>query len=442
MPTDNNMIQRVPCARCGAETELHQLKNVRGFGVCTTCYREFKTCDICGEKHVARNLVSIAGINGTICKVCARQVEACPTCGKPGIKFSWYKNGVTDEKTKMCHACFEAINTRCHNCGCVQKPEHLVENLCGDCHAAHVNKIEDYSYKPKPIFHGEGRNKALINSLFLGTELEVQYTRKKRAELENSKKNTDKALYYHSADLIRLCGENTAYIKHDGSVSCGFEIVTHPGKMNFHTKLVSELFPWLKENQFCGGEYSSCGLHVHLDRSFFDAIPNGLYNFICFFEVNKQSIDRISRRSNSDFARYSGYSNDVLLAGINSETHRQNIIKSILNTHGKYAAVNLKHSTTVEIRTFKSTIDPMVYLGTLEFLMAAAYLCKYWDTKAIIESSWAAFMNFAHVTFGGLPNFESLNSCASVDNVSTDEDDEDDEDDDSEDEEDDNEGSF
>ncbi len=77
--------------------------------------------------------------------------------------------------------------------------------------------INEYSYKPKPIFFGKG------SGLYLGSELEIE-TGSFMPECARTV----------SAHLGRR-----AYMKFDGSISSGFEIVTHP--MTF--AWVAEHFP-------------------------------------------------------------------------------------------------------------------------------------------------------------------------------------------------------
>ena len=83
----------------------------------------------------------------------------------------------------------------------------------GDCQEgrdAYGNRIiHDYSYRPDALFHSTDKNERL----YFGLEIEV----------EDPRTLSESSEYAH-----RLEGMELAYLKHDGSLSCGYEIVTHP----------------------------------------------------------------------------------------------------------------------------------------------------------------------------------------------------------------------
>ena len=90
------------------------------------------------------------------------------------------------------------------------------EPLCYDCYSRSTRQkaIQDYYYKPDPIFYGQGPR-------YLGVELEVDGAGECS---ENAQQILD--LANGKRELI--------YCKHDGSLNDGFEIVTHPMSLAFH----------------------------------------------------------------------------------------------------------------------------------------------------------------------------------------------------------------
>lgn len=83
--------------------------------------------------------------------------------------------------------------------------------MCEGCYAraTRTRKIQDYYYKPEPIFYGEGCR-------FFGVELEIDYG----GESDSSARAI--------LDVANGNGLEYLYCKHDGSLDDGFELVSHP----------------------------------------------------------------------------------------------------------------------------------------------------------------------------------------------------------------------
>lgn len=97
------------------------------------------------------------------------------------------------------------------------------EPLCNRCYEGSCTHdyIEDYYYKPEPIFYGEGKR-------FFGVELEIDGA----GESDSSASSV--------MDIANGNGLEHIYCKHDGILSEGFEIVTHPMTLDYH---LTEM-PW------------------------------------------------------------------------------------------------------------------------------------------------------------------------------------------------------
>ena len=106
--------------------------------------------------------------------------------------------------------------------------------------------IQDYYYKPNPIFYGDGNR-------YFGVELEID---------DAGENNTN------AAKIVNIANhdEEHIYCKHDGSLNEGFEIVTHPMTLDYHLNHV----PWAavlakaKELGYRSHQSGTCGLHVHV----------------------------------------------------------------------------------------------------------------------------------------------------------------------------------
>ena len=85
---------------------------------------------------------------------------------------------------------------------------------CEPCFDDFQDEIEEYSYKPSVTFFGNDK-------LYMGVELEVD---------EGGKDNENARIL---KEIANSCDEHI-YIKADGSLDDGFEIVSHPMTLKFH----------------------------------------------------------------------------------------------------------------------------------------------------------------------------------------------------------------
>ena len=94
---------------------------------------------------------------------------------------------------------------------------------CYDCYDRRRDRhvIKNYYYKPVPLFYGKGPR-------YFGVELEI----------DNGGESDSNARAI--LERANVEGKEYAYVKHDGSLDDGFEIVTHPLSYNCH---MNE-FPW------------------------------------------------------------------------------------------------------------------------------------------------------------------------------------------------------
>lgn len=117
-----------------------------------------------------------------------------------------------------------------------------------------ANAIQDYYYKPASNFFRNGPR-------FFGVELEID-------EAGESDRSAWELL-----SIANSKGEKKLYCKHDGSLSDGFELVTHSMSLSYHM----EQMPWERllrravELGYTSHQAGSCGLHVHVSRAAFSS---------------------------------------------------------------------------------------------------------------------------------------------------------------------------
>ncbi|EXG87760.1 putative amidoligase enzyme [Clostridium sp. ASBs410] len=227
--------------------------------------------------------------------------------------------------------------------------------------------IKSWNYIPKEYMFHEVADE---DRLYLGVELEI----------DSGGEDEDKAR--HICNVMNRESENI-YCKHDGSLNDGFEIVTHPCTLDYHKQLdYEEMFEWLVKNKYRSHDTSTCGLHVHINRSFFgeDKLTRDLCisKLLYLFEKYWDKVELIARRSSNRFARRFLLEEDDTPIDLYAKSQASD----------KYGAINLKHKDTVEIRIFKGTLNYNTYISTLEFVCAMVKIAKETDIYEIQYVTW------------------------------------------------------
>lgn len=206
------------------------------------------------------------------------------------------------------------------------------------------------------------------------------------------------------------------YLKHDGSLQNGFEIVTHP----FTDR-------WLKENQeqiedlftrlYSQDAYiqATCGTHFHLSMGAFS--NTHLYKFMSFIYNNRTQMLTLSKRENLDWLEsYASMTSENSRHLIQKAKRKANVVTT--NGHrpgGKYVAVNLKDGRTVEVRIFAGCDSFQLFMGWYQFLHA---LYEYTKSCPFKNTRWVDFLGW--LDFDGMkeskfPYLESLLSELHID---------------------------
>lgn len=212
------------------------------------------TCEICGQSLPRSEHMIFDGQE--LCSHCLEvHTILCSECGER----LWTDDNAGSRDTPLCHECYDDHYTTCSRCGSLlRESEAYYENsdeyderpYCSSCfHSlAQDGGIHDYS---EAVFYGEGPR-------YFGVEL----------ELDNGGECTA-----HANALLKIANQEGAYayIKHDGSLSDGLEVVTHPLSLEYQLYRM----PW---ERLCGAalsmgyvshQVSTCGLYVHISRQAF-----------------------------------------------------------------------------------------------------------------------------------------------------------------------------
>ena len=227
----------------------------------------------------------------------------------------------------------------------------LTERYC-----THIN---GYFYKPEPIFFkGNDEN----THKFFGIELEVMDG--------GESSNNARAVCRNHEEL---------YAKHDGSLTNGMELVSHPCTVSWHlTHLWTDVLTRLRTLHYRARNGS--GIHVHVSREYWE--NNGgacrIANLITFCDMNREALRLYANREKETFNHWThsymspsatkkAISTTLMKLG-DTEDAMQDMYEEYSGITDHYSVVNLSNASTVEIRAFASTLNVSRLHSIIQFV--------------------------------------------------------------------------
>ena len=338
--------ETVTCYFCSGEFDPEDITHFDGRDCCEDCLTdETYTCDRCGERV-------------------------------------WHNNAVTDENIALCDSCYTNYYNTCNNCNRIIHTDESFypeddndEPLCCRCYEEHESSeksIRNYGYKPSPIFFGDQSN------LHLGVEL----------ELDVGGESNDNA-----CSLLDIANESDEhiYIKHDGSLDNGFEIVTHPMTLEYHQENMtwSSILTKAISMGYRSHQSGTCGLHVHVSRCALgtkeEEQEETIARVLFFIEKHWNEMLLFSRRTelqiNKWAARY-GYKDSP-----------KEILETAKNHDlGRYACINLQNYSTIEFRIFRGSLKYQTLIATLQMVNEICNVAISISDEAFKGMTWQQFV--------------------------------------------------
>lgn len=335
------MEEKIYCSHCGAVIDTDDYEELDGQIVCSDCVENHTTvCDCCGERI-------------------------------------WNEDAEGDEYTYLCSYCYQNHYTRCSNCDSLIHNDDAYqldgEDYCHECYDEERDKcqhIHDYSYKPEPIFYGDGNR-------YFGVEIEIDGAGK------------DDEYAEELLDIANNDGEYI-YIKSDGSLDDGMELVSQPMTLDYHKDYCwSDIMRKAVSLGYRSHQTSTCGLHIHVNRTAFsgnrEEQDEVISRILYFVEHHWNEMLKFSRRSeytmNRWAARY-GY----------EHTPKAIMDKAKKGNNGRYAAVNLCNYHTVEFRMFRGTLKYNTFIAAIELVNRICDVAMYNTDDSIAKISWSDFV--------------------------------------------------
>jgi len=238
-----------------------------------------------------------------MCETCFENLTSvCRHCGER----LWNDENNGDSNFVLCQRCYDNHYTTCERCGMVIHYDSALyfddddNPYCHSCYEIESKdqSIHDYNYKPEPIFYGN-------DDMYMGVELEIDHG-------GESSDSADELLYIANFPNERM------YMKHDGSIEDGFEMVTHPMSLDYHKKEMpwGKVFDKALEMGYRSHKTSTCGLHIHVSRDALgfdhDAQEEVIARIVYFVEAHWNELLRLSKKSRKVWA-FSSFCGIIIL---------------------------------------------------------------------------------------------------------------------------------
>lgn len=345
--------------------------------LCEECASEYRVCDECGELVNASEMVDIDNGSMSVCESCADEIfYRCDDCGN---YFSYTNLAYNIGNITLCECC--GIDYLiCSECDSVIHENYAYYDgddnvFCQSCYEDRDSEvIQEYSYKPRPIFYQTAEESADEG---YGLELEVD---------DGDSPN-------EAAQEVQDAGGDVIYIKHDGSLSNGFEIVTHPCSLAYHMQEMKweSITKAAERNGFKSHDTDTCGLHVHASRSLFgeEECSQDLAIAKVIILINKfweSHVVPFSRRDVSNLNRWAG----KLDCDIKENDTDDDIIYKTKDkaSRTRYVAVNLNNRNTVEFRIFRGVLKRDTIIATIQWVDVLIKYSKEASLKDVQVVKW------------------------------------------------------
>lgn len=206
----------------------------------------------------------------------------------------------------------------------------------------------------------------------IGVELEVERGSRRRSREELAAELQAAA----NGDGRRLWAEA------DGSLTDGFELISEPMGLDMHQQLWPAVLASAAVQHLRSHQTSTCGLHVHISRRGLSRHQLARVNRLLGMQESEVFFRALARRWGSSYgcAKRSGFSGE-----------RELVPLSVPG--GRYEALNLTGSRTVEFRLWRGSLLPQAVLASIE---ASVAMLRYARAATMAEVSVAGFLSHIH----------------------------------------------
>jgi hypothetical protein len=365
---ENTLIR---CVECGSFVDRDDGRIIDGYFYCYDC---FHTCDSCGTVFTGDSFSLTDDENTTLCESC---FERYPTCDDCDDTFSTRNcRYYPDIDRTLCGDCLNDNYSPCYSCGDLFHNDDLSyydetnEYYCGNCYPPERDdNLHDHDYMPKLYFHSVNgcTDKSEPDTLYFGREIEVD--------------GGSGDLGIIPVLVEKYEGKNLFWFGEDGSLTRGFECISHPMTLDFikSHSYDRDLLSDLKKAGWKSHDTKTCGLHIHVNRLFFGQ-EQAEYEAKLIY-IHERFFDKFlvfSRRNwdsyNNWCKRYQHF--DATSSAIDEYDGK------IRSNWDRYHAINRTNSNTIEFRIFGGTLKYETYMASIELV---DLLCRFVKDHSLFE---------------------------------------------------------
>ena len=409
--TTDDLKNPVPTGLSPSELHLWLKNNLyldfRGRVYCKEEGLRFITCPICHRTIHPSDAIEVHGGTLVCSDCCSAYFATCSHCGNlvrsnDGDMWIVSHNGHRDRQF-LCNECTDHADfsedtngfyRSCDRCGdLILTGEWRINGdriLCERCHnELNGDVIHSYHYRSDP---GYGMPflgvESRTSSPLMGVELEIDKGGENNARAQK---------------IREAIGKGYVVACHDGSLRNGFELISCPASYKHHLETIKWMDGMIKARElgYVSHDGGRCGLHVHIDRKYFETDNQNDVEakFFVSFRNNLDWLKVFSRRFYYDYCMINGYE-------INSDGSMDTLgkipyppdrvwVQNKKQTEGRHMALNFEPEDTIEVRIFRGTLNYATFVATLQFVNMWAGFIKRTPYEDIVRLRLMNFVNEA-----------------------------------------------
>jgi len=374
------------CDVCGNWVPIDEIRPLENGGfICDECFNnpeeDWIECENChevlheSESHTAVEFRFGDGHEITICDSCRRHdFRTCANCGEL-VRYDDLSDSVDGY---ICPGCIDEY-IRCYNCGTyIREDEAYYDDednvyYCPSCYGSN-SLIRGYHQAPPRRFYGE---MPFGKQGHFGYELEI--------DRDDRDIGDERAL---TRELVDIAGDRI-YFEHDGSLNCGFEIISQPHTYEamMDDMPIEEILEACRRYGYKSHSAGTCGLHFHISRQFFGTIryrDTAIEKMMYFYDTYYDEVRRFARRSEGQLHWCNKNSSEDNKCLCMKEKHLKynGILKDDKDHEDRYVVVNTTNHDTVEIRIMRGTLKYTTFMASFDFIYTIAKnsKCITWNS--------------------------------------------------------------